>query len=202
MSLTFDSDEHIYRWRGVVVPSVTQVIGDAVDLSMVPRETLERKRQIGEALHSCIRMNWTGSLDPDSIDEPVRPYFSAFEDWLSSSISYGRFDLHGYEQPLYSERFGYAGTPDIWSAYLDSLAVMDPKTVAGTLGPHVGLQLAAYRQLLVENFGAQWSAAKLYGLQLTKEGKCKPIEFDERTDWAAFCGALAWWKWRRKHGII
>lgn len=202
MSLTFDPAAHAYAWSGRPVPSVTQVIGEANDLSMVPRETLDRKTEIGVALHSALSLYWRDDLDPDSVDPTVRPYLDGIIDWIDRAVTMDGFVIHGFETPLYSPRFGFAGTPDFWGEYRDGFLVADPKTVAGKIGPHVGLQLAAYRQLLVEAFGEQWRAAHMYALHLDPDGRCKPVAMTEPAAWSVFAGALSWWKWRRKHGLI
>ena len=58
--LTFDEATHTYRWDGVVVHFVTQVIAPVVDYSAVPREVLAKKAEFGKAVHLSANTLWKG----------------------------------------------------------------------------------------------------------------------------------------------
>ena len=61
--LTFDPEKHEYRINGVLVPSVSQILAPLYDFSKIPRDVLERKRQIGTAIHKAIELDLLGDLD-------------------------------------------------------------------------------------------------------------------------------------------
>ena len=75
--VTFDEESHTYRVNGVIYPSVSEILAPFCDFSRVPRDVLERKRQIGRATHKCIELDEAGELDVDTVDPQVMPYFQS-----------------------------------------------------------------------------------------------------------------------------
>ena len=81
MNCTFDSIKHLYCVDGRPVPSCTQVlsaVGILPSFSMVDKVLLERKRQIGVALHAALHYLQQGDLDESTVDERVKPRLDAY----------------------------------------------------------------------------------------------------------------------------
>ncbi|HEU0283497.1 MAG TPA: hypothetical protein VFQ99_06900 [Gallionella sp.] len=188
--LTFDAATHTYRWRGVIVPSVTQILGQLTDLSMVPPDVLERKRQIGTWVHAAIELDLKNDLDYDSIGEDWRGYFDG---WLKFKRESG-FAVVDAEAKVYSEKYRYAGTLDLLGDLPKvGRALIDTKCTA-TMYPSVGPQTAAY----AEAHGA--TKAKRYALQLKPTGTYELHACPDKGDFGVFLAAKTLYDWRKKHG--
>lgn len=190
--LTFDPGPHEYRWNGRLLTSVSRLLAPiAGDLSKIPVQTLERKRSIGHALHLCVHLHHDTGVDPESVDDAVRPYFDAY---LEADAVHA-FKWTQQERPIGDPLFGYAGTPDAvgTSQHVEGEFVADWKTTA-VLPPHVGVQLAGYRKLLKR------PDLKRYVLWLTPNTRAKYqfIECKDTDDDAAFMACLALHNWRMK----
>lgn len=191
--LTFDPEPHIYRWNGRRIPSVTQVLEPLFDWSSVPAKVLERKRQIGVAVHSAIHMELTGGVDMASIDPSCVPYFDAWRRF--------RDDCH-FEPVLIEfrvvsaelgERYRFAGTLDEWGPLQGDPALIDWKTCMQLHTDAVGAQTAAYLKSLVRmGFGSLQD--RRFALKLGADGRYKLepyIRIDH--DWQRFLGLLREW---------
>jgi len=77
--LTFDEPSHVYRWRGEVVPSVTQILSPLVNYAMVPPEALERARLLGQAVHRMTELHDLDDLDEDSLTPEMLPYLAGWK---------------------------------------------------------------------------------------------------------------------------
>ncbi|MBP8177087.1 MAG: hypothetical protein KAX77_04910, partial [Xanthomonadales bacterium] len=146
--LDFDAVTHTYRIGGVRVPSVTQVckVASGNEYAQIPRDVLERKRAIGVALHYAIWLDNLGELDTDTIDQAVAPYFAAWKEFVART----GFETRIGECQLGSQRFGYAGTSDLYGLTYGAPWLIDVKSVA-VLSPVTAIQTAAYLELLKEN---------------------------------------------------
>jgi len=191
--LTFEEEEHVYRWNGKVMPSVTRIIEPlAGSLAGIPRDVLERKRQIGHALHLCVRLfHSPEGLDAATVDAAVQPYFDAY---LEANAVHG-FIWTVQEQPVGDPVAWIAGTPDAigTSKQVDGQFVADWKTTA-ELSKVVGVQLAGYRRVLKR------PTLRRFVLWLTpgSSTKYRFIEFKDADDDAAFAACLALHNWRSK----
>ena len=98
--LQFDEATHTYTLAGRVIPSVTQILKQVVDFSMVAPDILERKCAIGSVLHMAIALDHADDLDYDSLDASVLPYFEA---WRKFVADMGRgLVVHAAEMPIAS----------------------------------------------------------------------------------------------------
>lgn len=187
--LTFDEASHEYRWNGTRVPSVTQVLAQLTDLSKIPADVLERKRQIGTAVHLAIELHLLNELDPDSLDEACIPYFDAFLKFMSES----GFVVEHSERQLYSEKYRFAGTADLAGTFPKTgPALIDTKCTA-TLYPTVGPQVAAYAEL------AGTPRIKRYALQLCPDSTYRLDPLEDKGDWSIFHAALTLHHWRQRN---
>ncbi len=184
--LTFDESTHTYRADGKVVPSVTQVLDAYTDLSRIPKDILERKRQIGVAVHKAIELDMRGDLDESSISGPVAEYFAG---WLKFKAHSG-FVCREAEQKVYSKKFGYAGTLDLVGDLPTGEALIDAKTTT-MLYPAVGPQTAAYAM------ARGTPKIPRYALLLDPSGKYNLEPLTNKGDWAVFQAALVIHYWRK-----
>jgi len=200
--LTFDEVKHEYKWDGIVVPSVTQIIGEWLELPQfniyvnkntgktIPSDVMENAADFGTAIHRAIKLLINDNLDWDSLNESLKKPLQSFLRWWEQDRNslkhiFSVFDfktgnsdnvgpqLAGYipliqdndlrgvggqfkcEIPLYSEKYGYAGTPDLILNYKKSVI------------------------------------PRRYVLKIPKNGdRCKAIEITGSNDWIYFKAKL------------
>lgn len=206
MSLEFDAATHTYTLNGRRIPSVTQILAQVVDYSMVPADILDRKCAIGSALHQAIAYDHDGALDEDSIDAAVLPYFDAWRKFVFDMG--GALVVHAAEKPFASTLYQYGTTPDIWGTVGGHFAVIELKSTA-TIHPAVGLQTAAQAEALTDNLvwtgkafdAIQRRSVKRFCLQLKPTGNYTVREFKERSDFAVFIALRSVWGWKAANNL-
>lgn len=107
----FDEEKHEYTLDGVVLPSVTQIIAPLNDFSRIAPGVLERKRQIGKAVHKAVELYTANDLEEDSVDELCKGYFAGFLNWADDNKELLLDST--MEKINYHPKLKYAGTPDI-----------------------------------------------------------------------------------------
>lgn len=137
--LTFDDRRHIYRLKGIELPSVTQVmkpLSDETYRSVEPR-VLNRAADKGTAVHNAIE-NYI-SFGIEDIDPEFSGYFTAFLRW------YREFNVKpiASEYRLYHKFMGYAGTADLICDIGGQLHLVDYKTTQQIEEMLVKVQLKA-----------------------------------------------------------
>lgn len=189
--LTFDEQQHRYKWNGAVKPSVTQVLSKLHDFNMVPKEVLEAACLRGTYVHTLCEYHDQNDLD----DSSVGIYRGYLDAWLKFTSDHSA-KWSGIEMRGYSERFGYAGTLDRCGTLRGAPFVADIKTSAA---PHRvwNMQLAAYRQLLAEQ-DPSWLLARLATVQLRSDGTYKFIEWSDPDAWPAFVALITLSNWSSK----
>lgn len=184
MTFSFDPETHTYTVASGAVPSVTQLL---LEMGFVDdRFFNDYSRDRGSLVHLIIKWHCGGVLDEETIDPILRPYFDA---WLKFEAE-SHFISKSVEIPLYSEAYGFAGTPDHIGLLNGVRSVIDAKT--GVLTPATALQTAGYEILSGERL-------KRFGLQLTDQGNYKLTEFKDRQDRSIFLAALGCWYWIKNH---
>lgn len=204
--LEFDKELHVYKLDGVVIPSCTQLIKPLIDYSHVPDEVLERKRQIGSALHTAIELYHEGTLDESTIDPAVQGYFDG---WLRWELDHGTgadyaMRVLGFEVPTASRLYRFGCTPDFWGWLGRRPAVVDIKTTAAA-HPAVGLQTVAQAIALCEA-GAwgepvTWEKVERYALRLDGRGSYRVHRYSEPDDYGTFLALRTLFGWRQRHRI-
>ena len=171
--LTFNADRHEYRWNKKVVPSVTGILGafrrvmlgdryyyvNTMTGDVIGAMTMEQAGDRGTAVHKAAPLVLAGELDWDALDPALVVPCRHLEIWQRDM----KPEIIAIEKPMYSEKYGYAGTPDIICRISRKLMVCDIKT--GDLGT-VGQQTAAYAELYKETTGYRGKIER-YALDLS-----------------------------------
>lgn len=197
--LHFNEKTHSYQVHGKPVPHVTQVTDLLASYAGVPWAVLERKRQIGEAVHYATELDDQDDLDFDSVPAEIRGYVSA---WRAFKEAAG-FVCIANERKVWSDVYQYAGTldrvcrlPGLKGVRKDQFCLIDIKTTYALM-PAVGPQLAAYQRAWDEHEPKK--IAHRFAVQLRPDGTFKPEECREETDWNTFLSALNLLRWRQRH---
>ena len=74
MTLEFDKATHHYTLDGRTVPHVTGALRVLQDYAGVPRDVLERKAEIGDAVHYATELVDADDLDDATLPEVLRGY--------------------------------------------------------------------------------------------------------------------------------
>jgi len=189
--LEFDETTHTYRANGVQVPSVTTCLSRLHSFGMVPKDILEAACARGSYVHALCEFHDQSDLDAESIGE----YGGYLDAWIDFCADH-KAKWDGIEVRGYSERYGYAGTHDRHGTLNGSKWIIDLKTSAQSHRVW-NMQLAAYRQLLVET-DPQWALARLGTVQLRPDGTYKLIEWNDPDAWPAFVALITLTNWASK----
>lgn len=201
--LTFDRDTHTYCLDGHVIPHVTQVTDTLCSYAGVPWDVLERKREIGEAVHYATELDDAGDLDDASLPDEIRGYVEA---WRKFKRETG-FIVGVAEMRVHSTRFRFAGTLDRIGTFEQLKHVkptmrclIDLKTTYAIL-PAVGPQTAAYAQAYNETFPDGARINKRCAVQLKTDGTYNLHDCADVSDWNVFISALNLLNWKQRHNI-
>jgi hypothetical protein len=193
--LTFDPIKHKYKWNGVEVPGVTSILKDVgiIDYSNAPEKAMEYGKERGTAAHEATRLYDKGELEiVETLELPVwRPYLDA---WIAFKKDTG-FSFVEIEQPLYSQKYGFAGTVDRVGT-MGALAILDIKTGV-TIPAWTAIQTAAYEIAYNEGKKVAEKTKKRYGVLLKNDGKYSIKEYKDKTDVAVFLSALSVYNYKR-----
>lgn len=200
---TFEEAEHLYRDdRGRKTMSVTQTFAllGMIDYSRVQAEILERKSQLGIAVHSAIQFLCEGMLDWDTVDEEVIPYVVGYETWARDQ---GFVSEVQEEQGIYIANgmpFGFMMDHRGHMFYKGKhrKVILDIKTCVSE-SPTWKLQTAAYALASPKLPNGEKYLRCI--LQLSKDGKAKPYYFEDREDENAFLYSLYVAIWMLNNGL-
>lgn len=200
MNLTFDADKHEYRLDGSVVPSVTQILAPLYDFDRIPRDVLDRKRQIGVALDALIELDLKDDLDESSVDPSLEGYFRAWRLFRKEKD----FKPLETQKRVVSLKYRYAGTPDAWGYMGNHIALVDWKATYA-MHPAVALQTAAYENACHETIAGWLRNPRRYGIKFREDGHyiltpyTKP---ENKNDFGIFLSFLSCHNWRVKNGLL
>lgn len=198
--LTFDAITHTYRWKGVVAPSVTQVLGCANRFDFITREQLDLAGARGTYVHQLCELSDLDELDDDA--ESSGEHWPRLLAWRAFCRDYGANWSH-IETLGYSQAFGVAGTVDRRGA-LEKMGagqwIIDIKSSVA-LGKTWGLQTAAYKQIAIEETPS-WAMARRATVRLLPDGTYKFDEFKDRNDWNVFAAMLTLNHWSKQNHVL
>jgi hypothetical protein len=181
--LTFDAATHTYRYRGKVVPSVTQILEPLQMLQGVPRAVLEAAREFGSHVHIACDLWNKGDLDEGTLDPALVPYLDGWRAFLAET----GFVVISSEERVFHQRLQYAGTADAFGTWKGQMWCVDIKS--GAVPGTVGAQLAAYKE------ASDYKTCQRLCVQLTGEGRYKLHPQKDPSDFALFTSALNVWRY-------
>jgi hypothetical protein len=189
--LTFQADGHIYRYRGRVVPSVSDIIAAARDFAGIPPDVLQAASERGSDVHLACELDDKGVLDEETVSATVRPYLEAWRKFTREHQPTWTF----IEEPMYHRLMSYAGTPDRVGFIDDDFYVPDIKTVV-QMHPAFGLQGDGYANLVEAHEGIR---PKRLGIQLKPDGNYALHPYTDPLDRVVFQSMVTVRNWRMKH---
>ena len=145
MSITFSPENHEYLIDGVRVPCVSDILkAEHIIEDKFFKDDYGANK--GRMIHDAIRMHLQGTMEtpPQGI---VGEYFEGF---LKFATDFKINEIVYLETPLFSKRWNFCGTPDLFALIGKSLILSDWKSGA-SLHPATALQLAMYKILVEEN---------------------------------------------------
>lgn len=187
--LTFDEAKHEYRVNGHIVPGVTSILAPLVDLEGIPRDVLERKRDLGSRVHFACQLDDEDDLDEATVEPDVSPYLAAWRKFLRET---GALVLHN-EQKVYEPLLGFAGTLDNVIGYDGKKWLIDKKTSIAT-PMSAGPQTSAYMRALNDP-GVTHRAA----VRLRADGTYRFDPLTGADDWSAFYACWTLHQFKRSH---
>lgn len=200
--LEFYAEQHKYTWREKHVESVTQAM---VSAGMETRfyKNAEAASKFGTEFHALVKYFETG-VDVE-YDTVLDPYLDQWMKFVAFQNEQGWYVLKSWiERPMYSEKYGYAGTPDVPFQHEDGkhFKYVDVKT--GALSYVWDVQCCGYCQLMSEMpvFCEARNIDRMC-VQIMAD-KWVPIVFDKRLHSMAFnifISALNIARWKRQKGI-
>ena len=165
--LEYDDETHTYIVDGIIVPSVTQLLGIKFGHKYgdVSAETLNKAAERGTAIHKAIE-DFCHGKDSDMVE---------VMDFAFLMKHYG-FDVLENELPIILDFDGktFAGRLDLILKKRDEIgkAVADIKTTSTLDKEYLGHQLNLYRLGVMQSYG--FHITSLYGIHL-KDGKRKVV---------------------------
>jgi len=179
--LEFAESTHIYKLNGIIIPSVTTVLGPLNNLKYdgISEKTLENAAEKGSAVHKAIE-NFI-EFGIEDIESEHRGYFDGFMKWWQEK----KPEPVGVERRVYHRVMLYAGTVDL-IAYIDGvLTLIDYKTTYAMNDMTFSVQLEGYSQAL-KSFGIQVQNKMI--LHLKKDGSYAVHEYpvNDPVRWRVF----------------
>jgi hypothetical protein len=198
----FDPETHIGTYKGVVWPSVTQLLQEfgLIDYTGVPPQVLDRKRVLGTRVHAATELLDECNLDEEhfnaSFPECV-PYLEAYRKFRVMD----KFDAERKPGRLWSLKWKFHGEPDehgIHIATRNGRRVLIDYKCTFKMFKSTGAQLAAYAILLDECLKIK--IQDRYGLLLKPTGGYDLCPFRDPVDRTDFLYALhLHWQKRNKY---
>lgn len=182
--LSFTEENHEYKFDGIVVPSVTQVIKGAglVNFDYVSKELLEEKADLGSKVHKTTELYDMGILDLDELHPTLKAYLDG---WINFKKDFG-FTHTEIETEYYHPKYKFAGRLDRVGMINGKLSIVDIKS--GAKHKSHSIQTAAY-QLLYDFKPKKEQIKKRYAVYLSETGY-KVEEHTNVTDRNIFLAAL------------
>lgn len=190
--LTFDADRHEYRFNGVVVPSVTQILAPLSNFEFVNPEVLAAAQAFGTAVHRACELDDLHQLDEDALDENLMPYLQGWRMFMTEHAC--RWEA--VELRVYHHAMGYAGTLDRVGYVDGDRSMVDIKSGA-RLFPSTGPQTAAYAQAYAPLAARSF---KRYAVRLYPNGY-ELKQYTSPTDWATFASLITLQTFCKHHSI-
>lgn len=195
--LTFDEVNHIYRYEGNIVPSVTQILRQAglIDFSKVNPAVLEASMKFGTAVHLACEYHDKGILDENKLDVNLKPYLYA---WMKFKKDFN-IKIEAAEEFVYSPKYEYAGKLDR-RVIIRKRAVLDIKT-SEEIYPANAIQLMGYLEAYNEGKKIQDKIQQRFIVMLSNDANYKLEEFTKLSDRVVWYSAVNIAKFRKENQL-
>lgn len=178
--IEFIEEEHIYLYDGVIIPSVSEILGFIFPnkYSDIPIEILQNKAIYGTKVHEAIEMLEREQMfDIGALKQEIEGinYIieSSIEQYLKLKKEY-EIEMIEQEQMVHYEDL-YAGRLDMIANINGIKSLCDIKTTAELDEEYLSWQLSFYQLAKGETF------KKLYCIWLPKKGLGKLVEIKRKT---------------------
>lgn len=174
--LEFKEDTHQYFYKGLAVPSVTQIISSSNSgaLDNIPTSILDNASERGTAVHQAIE--FYNKYKFANISDEYKGYFESYQKWHKEN-EFPFIEIKS-EVKVYHKILNYAGTIDILATdTMEEHILIDVKTTNELNMKYVALQLSAYKDALA-NQGIM--VKKMYVLWLKKDGTYEYLEVPDK----------------------
>lgn len=187
MLINLDEETHIYtNKRGVVVPSVTQIINAAFPYEDKSGNG-EYYRDRGRAVHLAIHYIEKGTLDPASVAKDIWPYISGYFKFKKQF----KHKILASEERVYHKKYRYCGTLDRRTKG----AIWDYKT--GIMRYVDAVQLTAYAAARVTS-----AHSKIYSVYLGKHAYKIHEHKRDKSLFSVFLACLQIYQVKKLHGLL
>jgi hypothetical protein len=208
--LTFDARDHVYRFDGQKIPSVTQIIKGAGlmgDFSDALGDAMNAAATRGTFVHKAVELDLDGDLDESSLRPDILESVNVFR---TARAELGIKPLRS-EFKVFHPVYRYAGTVDLLATIAGTVYVIDLKNGAlaewhriQTAMYFMGLDGMALHGVTVDGKAGLHShlipeaRASLY----IGGGKYRIIEHKDRSDFAVAKSAITIYNWKKENGIL
>jgi hypothetical protein len=188
VTLLFHIGDHTYTLDGKAIPGVTTVMQPFIgaEFRFVDAAVLKAAQERGTSAHAMISQEIKEGIGLSDVAFDMIPYYEA---WMDFKLRSGFRPIFS-EEKVYSRKYGYAGTLDLFGELNNRLILPDIKCVT-SLARSTGPQTAAYLQALREAH-PEYSGAKIdrAALQFTPDGKWKLHPLDNKDDLKTFLSCI------------
>lgn len=199
--IRFEDHGHRYYLDGRRVPSITQSLKPATfdEFDHVKESVLERKRAKGIDFHTMVEDLANDRVNLEAYDFDLLPDFDALQEWLAKSGG----TIVAAEKIVASYRWRFAGRLDLvlHLPWLGETMVDIKRTYAvpASVGPQTAGQVLAWKETMTDE-----PIRGFYGMPRAclhvKDGSCRLVHCESKTDYATFLAALTVTHWRESHG--
>ncbi len=184
---SFEERSHTYRLGSVVIPSVTQVLGDIFKTYYPPGPSRVRGRQV----HKACELADLNLIEQYDIGEGLMGYVTA---WRAVCREFGwTWEPDEIERRAYDPIKLVAGTPDRVRRRGKKI-VVDIKS--GAASKEAALQTAGYVDM---EFSDCQMEVERCTVEIHADGTYKPPAFyTDFQDFLAWRGAVALWQWQNR----
>lgn len=181
----FEPIEHRYYLNGREVIGLTSMLSAAGynKFDKIPPHVLEFARVRGTAVHLATALHDRRTLNEASVHPTIAPYLKAWRAFLSLK----RVQIIDIEVPIYSERWGFACTPDRTIYANGQLGVLEIKTPSA-LSEWYRLQTEGQRIAAAEFY--KMNFASRFVVRLSDDGSYKLEQYRDYADRARFLSCL------------
>jgi hypothetical protein len=178
----------------------TDVLAESglVDYSFVNADILERKSELGIAVHKACCLNDWGKRF--TCDPEAEPYVDAWREFRERTKFVPRVIEVGSDATV--NGMLYAMRVDREGILAGEETIVEIKTCANAMKHH-GVQLAGYAMGLhhakVSSPYARFAIRRRIVVKLTRQGIAKVIRYDDKSDADVFVSALYVVTWKRRH---